>query len=359
MGGAILGSLPAFIGYTTAKKMGANPFLGMGIGLMLIASQLLSIYDQKPEKEAIFFATDNRFLFEGILGGKLAGIGFFERLGYQSQAIPTIAIVAFFSIVYKKLDKIIPEFINLVFVPLVSCFIALFFGLWIIGPIMRIVSAGIAAAFTWIKPGETHWALSALFIGIFGFIYAPIVITGFHHGFIPIEAQIIAVSDGMPSTIKTSMAAVSNVAQGTAALLVFILIANKKLRQVGLSGTLSAYSGITEPAMFGVNLRLMYPFFGAMLGSTIAGIWIGGTQTLATSIGSASWIGVIAMQWSFSINTGTLPISHGLSEVIGLLIATFSTAGIVYVFHKTKWAKKQIQQFPIDTKFNFSFKKKK
>ncbi len=359
MGGAILGSLPAFIGYTTAKKMGANPYLGMAIGLMLIAGQLLNSWSSKTNADwSGLLDGDNRYLFNGILGGEAGGIGFFERLGYQAQAIPTIAIVALFSTIYKQLDKRVPAFINLVIVPLVSCFITLFFGLWFIGPFMRLVSLGIAKAFTWIVPGQTNIALSALFMMIFGFIYAPIVITGFHQGFVPIEAQIIADAGGQPSSLITPIATISNIAQGTAALVVFLLVANKLIRQVGITGTLSAYTGITEPAMFGVNLRLMYPFVGAMVGSAVGGIWIGATQTLASSLGSASFIGIAANQWSFTINTGTLPISHAVSQIIGCLITILATSGIVCALHRTKWAKKYLAKFEADAPKLFRWNRK-
>ncbi len=357
MGGAILGSLPVFLGYTTAKKLKANPFLGMAIGLMLVSGTLLNAWSERTDSDWNSLG-DPRYLFNYIFGGQFAGIGFFERLGYQAQAIPTIAIVAFFSFLYRYLDKKTPAFINLLVVPIVSCFITLFLGLWFIGPIMRTVSDGISKAFTWIVPGETNPILSGLFMMILGLIYAPIVMTGFHQGFVPFEAQIIADAGGQPSSLITPIATISNIAQGSAALIACILVANKAIKQIGLSGAISAYAGITEPAMFGINLRLLYPFVGAMFGSAIGGLWIGATQTLATSLGSASFIGILVMQWSFVINTGTIAISHGVSQIIGCCITMFVTFAAVFVLHKTKLIKnkvssvivKEVAAVPLPTK---------
>lgn len=291
IGEAIFHFLPVGITWSVTKKMGGTQILGIVLGLTLVSPQLLNAY--------------------GVAGTPAADIpvwdfGFAQMrmIGYQAQVLP--AIFAGFTLVYleKFFKKIIPTVIQMIFVPFFSLVLAVLFAHAILGPIGwaigswigNIVYAGLTSGFSW------------LFSAIFGFLYAPLVITGLHHMTNAIDLQLIAEFQG---TNLWPMIALSNIAQGSAVLGMIILQRhNEKAQQVNIPACISCYLGVTEPAMFGVNIKYVFPFISAMIGSAIAAVFSNVTGVMATAIGVGGLPGIL------SIKTGHLPFAIAMAIAI-------------------------------------------
>lgn len=301
VGGAILGSLPVFVGFTAAKKWGANPFLGAAMGLILVAPGLVNSYNlgSKPvEFYSIFdgHANDDSINWIPVLWAgsprvfdiqyPIFGI---PLMGYQAQIIPTLMVILVMSYIEKGMKRISHEAIAIISVPLVSIIATTILAFVIIGPLGYVISFAIAEALKGVFI-YTNFPGFGLGGAILGAIYAPIVVTGLHQGFLPIETQLIA---NYGQTWITPIATVSNVSQAFACLGAMIYIKNKQKKSVAASGALSANLGITEPAMFGININISHFFVAGIIGSAVGGYWLGMTQTTANSVGSASWIGLI------------------------------------------------------------------
>lgn len=301
VGGAILGSLPVFVGFTAAKKWGANPFLGAAMGLILVAPGLVNSYNlgSKPvEFYSIFEGHDNDdsinwipVLWAGsprVFDIKYPIFGI-PLMGYQAQIIPTLMVILVMTYIEKGMKKISHEAIAIISVPLISIIGTTILAFVIIGPLGYVISFTIAEALKGVFI-YTNFPGFGLGGAILGAIYAPIVVTGLHQGFLPIETQLIA---NYGQTWITPIATVSNVSQAFACLGAMIYIKNKQKKSVAASGALSANLGITEPAMFGININISHFFVAGIIGSAVGGYWLGMTQTTANSVGSASWIGLI------------------------------------------------------------------
>lgn len=271
-GEAIFHFLPVGITWSVTKKMGTTQILGIVLGLTLVSPQLLNAYSvaSTPASEIPFWD----FGFAKV-----------NMIGYQAQVIP--AILAGFTLVYleKFFKKIIPNVVQIIFVPFFSLLISILVAHTILGPIgwkigtaiSSVVYAGLTSAVNW------------LFGAVFGFLYAPLVITGLHHMTNAIDLELInatATATTPGTTLLWPMIMMSNIAQGSAVIGTILLNKkDEKLKEVAVPAAISCYLGVTEPAMFGVNLKYRFPFLAGMIGSAIAGLFMVSTKTGALSIG--------------------------------------------------------------------------
>lgn len=282
IGEAIFHFLPVGITWSITRKMGTTQILGIVLGLTLVSPQLLNAYSVAGTAAADIPFWD---------------FGFFQvdMIGYQAQVIP--AMLAGFTLVYleRLFKKIIPEVISMIFVPLFSLLLAVIFAHVILGPIgwvignwiSKIVYNGLTSNFRW------------LFAAVFGFFYAPLVITGLHHTTNAIDTQLVADFGG---TILWPMIALSNIAQGSAVLAMIVLQRkNEEAKQVSIPATISAYLGVTEPALFGVNLKYKAPLVCGMIGSAIAAMISVGLGVQANSIGVGGLPGILSIKTQFML----------------------------------------------------------
>ncbi|WDI36493.1 PTS system trehalose-specific EIIBC component [Entomospira culicis] len=280
IGEAIFHFLPVGITWSITRKMGSTQILGIVLGLTLTSPQLLNAYAVAGGAEIPFWDF---------------GFAKMNMIGYQAQVIP--AMLAGFALVYLERfwRKITPEAISMIIVPFFALVptVILAHALlgpmgWIIGSaISQVVYSGLTSAFGW------------LFALIFGFFYAPLVITGLHHMTNAIDLQLMAEFGG---TMLWPMIALSNIAQGSAVLAMIMLHRqDKKEQQVAIPATISAYLGVTEPAMFGINLKYGYPFLMGMIGSGLAGLFSVATGVMANSIGVGGLPGILSIQPKFML----------------------------------------------------------
>ncbi|MGF1947341.1 PTS system trehalose-specific EIIBC component [Enterococcus gallinarum] len=277
---AIFHFLPVGITWSIARKMGATQILGIVLGITLVSPQLLNAYSVSSTSAA------------EIAQNYTWDFGFFtiDKIGYQAQVIP--AMLAGFLLVYLErfFRKWIPEAVSMIFVPLFSLLPTILAAHMVLGPIGWQIGSGIS----WVVNAGLTSSLNWLFGFIFGGLYAPLVITGLHHTTLAIDSQLVA---DYGTTNLWPMIMLSNIAQGTAVLAIWFLHrGNKKEEQVSVPATISAYMGVTEPAMFGINLKYVYPFLAAMVGSAFGGMLITATNTRALGIGVGGLPGFLSFQ---------------------------------------------------------------
>ncbi|NQL66490.1 PTS system trehalose-specific EIIBC component [Streptococcus suis] len=279
-GEAIFHYLPVGITWSVSRKMGTSQILGIVLGICLVSPQLLNAY-AVPGTDAATIASDWSWNF-----------GFFSiaRIGYQAQVIP--ALLAGLALSYLEIfwRKVIPEVISMIFVPFLSLLPALILAHTVLGPLGWTIGQWLSTIVLAGLTGPVKW----LFGAIFGALYAPFVITGLHHMTNAIDTQLIADTGG---TGLWPMIALSNIAQGSAVFAYFIMNRkNEKEAQISLPATISAYLGITEPALFGVNVKYIYPFVAAMIGSSIAGLLSVTFNIQAASIGIGGLPGILSIK---------------------------------------------------------------
>ena len=277
IGEAIFHMLPVGICWSVTKKMGTTQMLGIVLGLTLVSGQLLNAYGVASTAAADIPKWDFGFV-------KV------DMIGYQAQVIP--AMLAAFTLVYieKFFRKYTPQVISMIVVPFCSLLLSVMAAHFILGPIGWKIGAAISAAVYWGITGP----IKVLFAAVFGFVYAPLVITGLHHMSNAIDLQLIADYNG---TMLWPMIALSNIAQGSAVLgMIALQKKNTKAQEVNVPSTISCYLGVTEPAMFGVNLKYSFPFICAMIGSSLAAIISVATKTAATAIGVGGIPGILSIQ---------------------------------------------------------------
>ena len=276
IGEAIFHFLPVGIVWSITKKMGTTQILGIVLGITLVSPQLLNAYAVAGTAAADIPVWN-------------FGFATVQMIGYQAQVIP--AMLAGFTLVYleKFFRKISPSYVSMIVVPFCSLLIAVILAHTVLGPlgwtigdwISQIVWAGLNSPVKW------------LFAAVFGFVYAPLVITGLHHMTNAIDSQLIASFGG---TNLWPMIALSNIAQGTAGLAMIVLQKkNEKAQQLSIPACISCYLGVTEPAMFGVNIKYGFPFISAMIGSAIAAMFSVSTGVTAVSIGVGGLPGILSI----------------------------------------------------------------
>lgn len=268
IGEAIFVFLPVGITWSVTKKMNADQMLGIVLGITLVSPQLMSASDYVA---AVSAGTDIKVWDFGAFH--------INMVGYQSQVIPAILVGIVFSLIYCFLKKHVPEMISMIVVPFCSLVPSVILAHVIIGPFGRVIGDSLAAVIQVGFESSFSWAVS----GIYGFLYPLLVITGLHHAMLPIDLQAAEVLGGI---YTWPVVALSNVAQATAvAAFVFMNRKDKKAKEVGIPAFISGYLGVTEPAMFGVNLKYLYPFVGAMIASGVTGMISKIVGVIANSVG--------------------------------------------------------------------------
>ena len=280
IGEAVFHMLPVGICWSITKKMGTNQMLGIVLGLTLCSGQLLNAY-------GVAGATQIPVWDFGFVQVKM--------IGYQAQVIP--AMLAGFTLVYleKFFRKITPAVISMIVVPFCSLLLAVMAAHFVLGPIGWAIGSAISS---FVYAGITG-SLRAVFGAVFGTFYAPLVITGLHHMSNAIDTQLCADFGG---TMLWPMIALSNIAQGSAVLgMIYLQRKNAAAQEVNIPSCISCYLGVTEPAMFGVNLKYNFPFISAMIGSGVAGIFSVVTSTTANSIGVGGLPGILSIQPQYMV----------------------------------------------------------
>ncbi|HEL2382725.1 TPA: PTS system trehalose-specific EIIBC component [Streptococcus suis] len=279
-GEAIFHFLPVGITWSVSRKMGTSQILGIVLGICLVSPQLLNAY-AVPGTDAATIASDWSWNF---------GAFSIARIGYQAQVIP--ALLAGLALSYLEIfwRKVIPEVVSMIFVPFLSLLPAIILAHTVLGPIGWTIGQWLSTVVLAGLTGPLKW----LFGAVFGALYAPFVITGLHHMTNAIDTQLIADAGG---TGLWPMIALSNIAQGSAVFAYFLMNRhNEKEAQVSLPATISAYLGVTEPALFGVNVKYVYPFVAAMIGSSIAGLLSVTFNIQAASIGIGGLPGILSIK---------------------------------------------------------------
>lgn len=302
--------LPILIGFSAAKRFGGNAFLGAALGAIMVHPALMNGYAY-PEA----LTNGDPIPQWHILGLSIA------QVGYQGQVLPTLVATYILAQLEKGLRRVVPTVLDNLLTPLFAILITAFLTFLFVGPLTRTAGFWLTDGLTWLY--ETGGAIGGFLFGLF---YAPIVITGMHHSFIAIETALIADSAKTGGSFIFPIAAMSNMAQGAAALAAFFLIKqSQKLKGVASAAGVSAVLGITEPAMFGVNLKLRYPFIGAMTGSALGSAYVSFFKVKATALGAAGIPGVI------SIAPGSW--TH---YIIGMCIAFIGSFVITFILSKQK-----------------------
>ena len=279
--------MPILVGMSAAKRFGANQFLGAAIGMIMTTPGLL------PGHHWVLF------------GLKVS------QNNYYYQVIPVLAAVWILSVLEKWFHKRLPAAVDFTFTPLLSVIITGFLTFIVVGPVMREVSDLITNVIVWL-----YNTTGFIGMGLFGAVYSPIVLTGLHQSFPAIETQLISAfrnGTGFGDFIFV-VASMANVAQGAATFAVWTLTKDKKMKGLSSSAGVSALLGITEPALFGVNLKLKFPFFCALAGSCVAAAFAGLTRVIAVSLGSAGFLGFL------SINAKSIPM-YVVAELISFAVA--------------------------------------
>lgn len=271
--------IPVGICWSVGKKMGTTPMLSIVMGLTLISGQLLNAYGVAGATAETWESYSWNFGFAQV-----------HMVGYQAQVIPAILAALTLGYLERFFKKIVPSIVQMIFVPFCSLLLAVMAAHFVLGPIGWWLGSGIS---TIVNAGITG-PFRVIFGAIFGTVYAPLVITGLHHMTNAIDMQLIADFGG---TMLWPMIALSNIAQGSAVLAMIVLQrSDENAQQVNIPACLSCYLGVTEPAMFGVNLKHMFPFVCAMIGSGIAGCLCVATSCTANAIGIGGIPGILSMQ---------------------------------------------------------------
>lgn len=274
--GTAFAFLPALIGWSAVKRFGGSPLLGIVLGLMLVHPDLLNAWGYGAAEQSGDIPVWNLFGLE------------VQKVGYQGQMLPILLASYLLARLELFLTKRTPEGIQLLVVAPVTLLVIGFLSFVIIGPITfaigNALTAGLIAVF-----GQ----FSAIGGLLYGGLYSALVITGMHHTFLAVDLQLIGSKLG--GTFLWPMLALSNIAQGSAALAMMLITKDKKQRGLSLTAGISAYLGITEPVIFGVNLRCKFPFVIAMISSGIAGMFISVKGVLASSVGVGGVPGIFSI----------------------------------------------------------------
>jgi PTS system beta-glucosides-specific IIC component len=290
--------LPMILAYTVAQKLRCNPILAVSVAAMMM----------HPNWGALVTA-GNPVHFFGVIPFKLAS--------YTGSVIPIIIVIFCQSYIEKFLNRVIPKSVQLVFVPMLTFLIMGTLAFSILGPIGSIIGGYLASFFTFLSVNAS-W-VPAVLIG--GFL--PIMVMfGLHNGIAPLGVMQMA-QLGHDSIFGPG-ALVSNIAQATAVAVVAFRTKNKKTRQIATSGSITAYMGITEPALYGVNLPKRYPLIAAMIGGASGGLYAGLTNTHRFATGSSGLPAVLLY-----IGDDTMKFFWNI--IIALIISAIVTAIVTYV----------------------------
>jgi PTS system trehalose-specific IIC component len=297
--------LPGLIGWSAVTKFGGSPLLGIVLGLMLVHPDLLNAWGWGAAKQEGEIPVWNLFGFD------------VQKVGYQGQVLPVLVASYVLAKIELFLRNRIPDAFQLLLVAPLALLVAGFLAFIAIGPITFAIGNAITNLFVGIFDNVP--AIGGL---LYGALYAPLVVTGMHLTFLPVDLQLIASTGG---TFLWPILVMSNIAQGSAALAMMFVAKDEKLRGLSFTSAVSAYLGITEPAMFGVNLRFRFPFIAAMTGAAIAGMFITLNKVLAPSIGVGGlpgFLSIVPQKW--------------VPFFIGMAIAIVVPFVLTFVFGKVR-----------------------
>ena len=276
IGEAIFFFLPVGVCWSTVKKLGGTPILGITLGVTLVSPQLMNAYligKQVPEVWDF-------------------GLFAIEKVGYQAQVIPAMLAGVALAFIETNLKRIIPSYLYLVVVPFVSIIVSVILAHSIIGPFGRMLGDGVAFAAKAAMTGDFAMIGST----IFGFLYAPLVITGIHHTTNAVDLQLM---QELGCTPIWPLIALSNIAQASAVVGIIVISKKHGERDISVPAAISAYLGVTEPAMYGINLKYKFPMLSAMIGSAIAAAICGSAGVMANGIGVGGLPGILSIQPQF------------------------------------------------------------
>lgn len=293
--------LPILIAFSAARTFGANPFLGAVIGMIMIHPNL---------QNAWTVAT------EGVLSTQPVFFGLYsiKMVGYQGHVIPVIIAVWVLAFIEKRLHKLVPAMLDLFVTPLVSVFVTGYLTLAVIGPVFVTLENGILDGIQWLL--TLPFGLGSL---VMGGAYATTVVSGIHHMYTVIDLGQLS-KFGL--TFWLPLASAANVGQGAAALGVAFKTKQGKIKSLALPSALSAFMGITEPAIFGVNLRFFKPFVAGSIGGALGALYTSIVELGATGTGVTGIFGIL------------LHLHRPFQYIITMLIAAGSAFVISYIMYK-------------------------
>ncbi|PKF80964.1 PTS trehalose transporter subunit IIBC [Vibrio sp. vnigr-6D03] len=300
IGEAIFFFLPVGVCWATVKKLGGTPILGITLGVTLVSPQLMNAYLIGKEVPEVWDF----------------GLFVIEKVGYQAQVIPAMLAGVALAFIETNLKRIVPGYLYLVVVPFVSILLSVILAHSLIGPFGRLLGDGVAFAAKAAMTGD----FAIIGATVFGFLYAPLVITGVHHTTNAVDLQLMQELGGTPIW---PLIALSNIAQASAVVGIIIISRKEGERDISVPAAISAYLGVTEPAMYGINLKYKFPMLSAMGGSAIAAAICGSAGVMANGIGVGGLPGILSIQpqyWTiFSI---------------AMLVAIFVPAMLTLFFYK-------------------------
>lgn len=290
--------LPILIAFSAAKEFGANPYLAAALGGILIHPNLQNAWTLgEGVKSAI-----------SILGVTVS------MVGYQGTVLPILIAVWIMSYTEKGLRKVVPNVLDIIVTPFLTLMITALFSMFIIGPGGRVIGDAISVGL------QALYSTAGVFAGLlFGGLYSTIVITGVHHSFHAVEAGLLS-NPAIGKNFLLPIWSMANVAQGGAALAVYFKSRNGKLKSIAGPAALSSLLGITEAAIFGVNLRLVKPFIAAAIGGALGGAYIVLTKVAMTAVGVTGIPGTAIVQQGSMVN-----------YLIGLVIAFCGAFAVTYI----------------------------
>ncbi|HAS6994022.1 PTS trehalose transporter subunit IIBC [Vibrio parahaemolyticus] len=309
IGEAIFFFLPVGVCWSTVKKLGGTPILGITLGVTLVSPQLMNAYligKQAPEVWDF-------------------GLFVIEKVGYQAQVIPAMLAGMALVFIETHLKRIIPSYLYLVVVPFVSIIVSVILAHSIIGPFGRMLGDGVAFAAKAAMTGDFAMIGST----IFGFLYAPLVITGIHHTTNAVDLQLMQELGGTPIW---PLIALSNIAQASAVVGIIIISKKQDEREISVPAAISAYLGVTEPAMYGINLKYKFPMLSAMIGSACAAAICGSAGVMANGIGVGGLPGILSIQPQF----------WGIFA-LAMLVAMVVPAALTLILYKRAQAKGELE----------------
>ncbi|HHC6464783.1 TPA: PTS trehalose transporter subunit IIBC [Vibrio parahaemolyticus] len=309
IGEAIFFFLPVGVCWSTVKKLGGTPILGITLGVTLVSPQLMNAYligKQVPEVWDF-------------------GLFVIEKVGYQAQVIPAMLAGMALAFIETHLKRIIPSYLYLVVVPFVSLIASVILAHSIIGPFGRMLGDGVAFAAKAAMTGNFAMIGST----IFGFLYAPLVITGIHHTTNAVDLQLMQELGGTPIW---PLIALSNIAQASAVVGIIIISKKQDEREISVPAAISAYLGVTEPAMYGINLKYKFPMLSAMIGSACAAAICGSAGVMANGIGVGGLPGILSIQPQF----------WGIFA-LAMLVAMVVPAALTLILYKRAQAKGELE----------------
>ncbi|EJL6422642.1 PTS trehalose transporter subunit IIBC [Vibrio cholerae] len=276
IGEAIFFFLPVGVCWSTVKKLGGTPILGITLGVTLVSPQLMNAYLIGKEVPEVWDF----------------GLFAIEKVGYQAQVIPAILAGVALAFIENNLRRVVPSYLYLVVVPFVSIIVSVVLAHAFIGPFGRVIGDGVAFAAKAAMTGDFAVIGSTLF----GLLYAPLVITGIHHTTNAVDLQLMQELGGTPIW---PLIALSNIAQASAVVGIIIISKKQGERDISVPAAISAYLGVTEPAMYGINLKYKFPMLSAMIGSALAAAVCGSAGVMANGIGVGGLPGILSIQPQF------------------------------------------------------------